>query len=607
MSFAGAKKILKTIIFFIFAALLIFSLTSITSCRSISQSSTTAAVETSNLTTGESADTGTDDIDKVKTIVESFGKVLANVSLLSPPDILENDMRNYFGPFLSEELISKWIKDPEGALGRLTSSPWPDHIEITDVKKITSDKYEVLGAVVEITSVEAEQGGYADKFGIYLVVERINGKWLITEFMKDPVSDNDTIAEEAAIMKDFDELLTSEARPYQVILFIDENISNISPENAGLMLERLESIQKNYKQFYTDLLFEDDWQIKLADIFNHDIEIKDLDEITDDQLKKTVTEIFDGGFKLIALEGSFYPYADYNFLKKYSDYLSQQFRDYLNVMANESDKIYSRDAALTISWDELASRLINCEEFLVLYPEDSVRKKEVGDLYMKYLVSYMIGQNNTPSYSYDNNKINQEVLDSYSKLISDHPDNITTDLIKKYQVILVENGNKVNDSIFKKLDDIYKLAVQSFKLDSPLLILEGIRNTYYQTSLAENGYTLLVNGEYIEKNKSDPGANTIIKLSDFISIEDFDQDGINDAAAILMSEKTDGMITYSLTLNLNRYFYFKNIADRIIGNDSEVKIMSLEIKENKIYLNVTLDQTEKLMIFGIEDDVFLEY
>jgi hypothetical protein len=219
----------------------------------------------------------------------------------------------------------------------------------------------------------------------------------------------------------------------------------------------------------------------------------------------------------------------------------------------------------------------------------------------------MIGQNNTPSYSYDNNKINQEVLDSYSKLISDHPDNITTDLIKKYQVILVENGNKVNDSIFKKLDDIYKLAVQSFKLDAPLLILEGIRNTYYQTSLAENGYTLLVNGEYIEKNKSDPGANTIIKLSDFISIEDFDQDGINDAAAILMSEKTDGMITYSLTLNLNRYFYFKNIADRIIGNDSEVKIMSLEIKENKIYLNVTLDQTEKLMIFGIEDDVFLEY
>ena len=72
------------------------------------------------------------------------------------------------------------------------------------------------------------------------------------------------------------------------------------------------STSKNDKQFYTDLLFEDDWQGKLNMIFHRDIEPKDLEEIKDEQLK-IVSEIFDGGFKLVALEGSFYPYIDYDF------------------------------------------------------------------------------------------------------------------------------------------------------------------------------------------------------------------------------------------------------------------------------------------------------
>jgi len=140
----------------------------------------------------KSVNTQTDDINKIKTLVEDFGKVLINVSLLGPSDLLEQDMKKYYGPFLSEELISQWIKEPSNALGRLTSSPWPDHIEIIDIKKINADKYEVSCNVVEITSVEMEQGGYADKYSVVFTVERIDDNWLITEVIKETASVSET-------------------------------------------------------------------------------------------------------------------------------------------------------------------------------------------------------------------------------------------------------------------------------------------------------------------------------------------------------------------------------------------------------------------------------
>ena len=124
------------------------------------------------------------DTDKVKTLVESFGNQLEKVSLQSPKDILERDMKKYYGPFLHEELITEWLEDPSKAIGRLTSSPWPDHIEIANINKINDDKYEVIGDVIEITSIEAVEGGYADKYGVSLIVERVDGEWLITEATK---------------------------------------------------------------------------------------------------------------------------------------------------------------------------------------------------------------------------------------------------------------------------------------------------------------------------------------------------------------------------------------------------------------------------------------
>ena len=125
----------------------------------------------------------TDEADKeaAANIVEGFGKKLQEVSLLAPKEVLEKSMEESYGDFVTSELIAKWAKDPMNAPGRLTSSPWPDRIEILAIEKSAENEYEVKGEIIEITSTEKAEGGISAKRPITLAVRKIDGRWLIDD------------------------------------------------------------------------------------------------------------------------------------------------------------------------------------------------------------------------------------------------------------------------------------------------------------------------------------------------------------------------------------------------------------------------------------------
>lgn len=119
--------------------------------------------------------------NEVTKFVQSFGEQLKMVSLLAPEDILKESMEEYYGDYVSPELIEKWLKDPVAAPGKLTSSPWPGRIDVLSVEKIDEDKYEIKGNIVEFTSVEMEEGGIAAKREITLEINKTDGKWMIVD------------------------------------------------------------------------------------------------------------------------------------------------------------------------------------------------------------------------------------------------------------------------------------------------------------------------------------------------------------------------------------------------------------------------------------------
>lgn len=73
---------------------------------------------------------------EVSAVVAAFGARLKNVSLLAP-DAAEQIEAQYAG-LVSDELIAAWQADPTQAPGRLTSSPWPDRIEVNAIEQVSA-------------------------------------------------------------------------------------------------------------------------------------------------------------------------------------------------------------------------------------------------------------------------------------------------------------------------------------------------------------------------------------------------------------------------------------------------------------------------------------
>jgi hypothetical protein len=114
---------------------------------------------------------------EVADLVKAFGSKLQTVSLLAPEDVLKKSMQENYAEFVSPALLEKWMKDPLHAPGRLTSSPWPERIDIQNMEKLSESAYEVQGEIIETTSAEE---GIAAKRPITLTVEKLEEHWLIT-------------------------------------------------------------------------------------------------------------------------------------------------------------------------------------------------------------------------------------------------------------------------------------------------------------------------------------------------------------------------------------------------------------------------------------------
>lgn len=147
--------------------------TSLSGYRSVSQSTISKTEQQISTTKAEQSD--------VKKLVEEFGRKLQTVSLLAPKELVKASMQKNYGKYITAQLMAKWIANPSKAIGRVTSSPWPDHITVNSIKKIGNNKYEVKGEIIEVTSTEKVNNGVFAKQPISLMITKYGSKWLISE------------------------------------------------------------------------------------------------------------------------------------------------------------------------------------------------------------------------------------------------------------------------------------------------------------------------------------------------------------------------------------------------------------------------------------------
>lgn len=129
----------------------------------------------------DNASTPAQEEEAVRSLVLAFGETLKNISLTAPQEQAAESIREEYAPFVTQELLDTWAAMPLMAPGRLTSSPWPERIEIAKINKINKS-YLVEGDIILVTSAELTEGGNAGVQEVVLTVEKRDGEWRIAEF-----------------------------------------------------------------------------------------------------------------------------------------------------------------------------------------------------------------------------------------------------------------------------------------------------------------------------------------------------------------------------------------------------------------------------------------
>ncbi len=253
------------------------------------------------------------------------------------------------------------------------------------------------------------------------------------------------------VMKEFDKLIKNADEPNEIVKFIDEHIKGLSQIEGDKMIIDLENILESSISSETDKLFEVDTDGELmtiagTELFFPDNKVKD---IQDEELRDYVKKLIESNYKLINLEGSFYPIVDYEKMKQYNNHISDEVKDYIAIEALDSNKPVAIDAGLVISYDELAERIIKIENYIQKYSEGKRYEEMLGN-YRSKLTFYLNGLDNTPIADYETKKIYKDVFDSYEKT-TNTKDSVTAFVVRKHINNIEESKYIIDKNVTDKV------------------------------------------------------------------------------------------------------------------------------------------------------------
>jgi hypothetical protein len=262
------------------------------------------------------------------------------------------------------------------------------------------------------------------------------------------------------VMADFKALLESNPKADVVIQFIDKNIANVSKENASAMITEFEVIQKTDLPALEEKYFNDETiQSKIDEIYRSEFDLAKIEDIQDEELKSLLMETRDTGYKVETAEGTYFPIINYEFYKKYSSYVSEDIKGYIDIMAVESNIVPAKDAALMIGWDEIMTRALVQENFIKKY-ESSVKLGDMKQLHNKYLTFILYGTNNTPLFSYDSKVMVPDAKDTYLNELKNENDSELMKTIGNYMDILSKTDYKLSDEAEKfRKDEVERKGI----------------------------------------------------------------------------------------------------------------------------------------------------
>lgn len=268
--------------------------------------------------------------------------------------------------------------------------------------------------------------------------------------------------EKAVIMEEFFDLVAGN-NPLIIKEYVDENIGKLSQLEGSEMINNLETSLVDNLGDVTDRLMSKDQSRELMELASEEyfFPVDKIREIENEDLRLEVETIYDSLYKLVNLEGDFYPIVDYARVQEYNNYVSDEWKEYLAVRAMDSNDLAFVDGSLVISYSDLANRIFKTENYLNKYL-DSSRHEEMIDSYHNKITIYLKGIDNTPISDDTSNMIYDDVFDSFVNT-SHNEGYVTANILSKYVQAIETNNKLIDDRILQLADELISEAIERLR------------------------------------------------------------------------------------------------------------------------------------------------
>ena len=137
----------------------------------------------------------------------------------------------------------------------------------------------------------------------------------------------------------------------------------------------------------------------------------------------------------------------------FRDYVTSDYKRFLYLKSEENKFLYSADAGLTISFEDLGDRIISWENFINQYPTSKLTDQVIEE-YKSYQLDYLRGLDNTPTVenAHTEKYIYPENIQEFNRFMKKYPKSPTVVLIHTFMKNF--KNEDIYDILVKEQDNL---------------------------------------------------------------------------------------------------------------------------------------------------------
>jgi hypothetical protein len=239
-------------------------------------------------------------------------------------------------------------------------------------------------------------------------------------------------------------------KPKEMFEYLNQNIKDMNKEAATEGVEVLVNALEKYETIYNEQLFTGTTPDLMYKYFGSAFDYSKIELVKEPELKALLYDVTLGGYKILDTDGTFMIIVDYDALTTFNEYLQDDLKYYIDIMAMIYNNPVAIDSSIIVSPLELEKRIIQMENYIKAY-DNQQRKEIVLSLYLGNMMVYISGTENAPTFDYDTGAMNPDMFKTFEAAAATYKETVFGRVMGKYVELLkqesFENTESVQDFI----------------------------------------------------------------------------------------------------------------------------------------------------------------